>query len=311
MAIDWTTTPINSIGFLSTDFIAGLDGDARNLSTASESFATMSLMAQNQFKWKTLLEIEPFERLTEYIEALLYWFGQCCIVDEGGLKVKKCLPVGNVGAFGHPDKFKTCDYDGSNTKVYSYSEIIWIKNNAACIPTIWFLSKYCDRIAHIERVMDLNIDAQKTPYIIESTPEMQHSVKNIFHKIKTMAECVFLNANKGGIRDKVKVLNLNAPYLVDKLYTQKQNEINDALNLLGINTIDEKRERLVVGETEVSEEITENYLNMFYSSRLIAVKQFNKKFGAGALACKMMKLMPVTEGGAQREQLHDSPEEPA
>ena len=87
--------------------------------------------------------------------------------------------------------------------------------------------------------------------------------------------------------------------------------MHNVAHLLGINTIDEKRERLVVGETEVSEEITENYLNMFYSSRLIAVKQFNKRFGAGALSCKMMKLMPVAEGGAQREQLHDSPEEPA
>ena len=49
------------------------------------------------------------------------------------------------------------------------------------------------RIAH--RVMDINIDAQKTPYIIETTPEMQFSLKTF--SIKEMA--VFQHRGTGGI----------------------------------------------------------------------------------------------------------------
>lgn len=309
MPIDWNSLDVASLGYMNTDLIYGVDGDARNLSTFNNNFSAMGLMAQNRFKWESKV-IAPYDRLSEYIEMLLFWLGQCCLAEEDGQwKVKKCISNGNIGKFGHPTKFTTCDYDGSNTKVYNYEDVIWIKNNAFCVPTYAWLRKYCDRISHIERVMDLNIDAQKTPYIIESAPETQLSIKNVFKKIKEMSECIFLNMNKGGLRDKVKVLNLNAPYLVDKLYAQKQNEYNDALNFIGINTIDEKRERLITGETEVSEELTENYNDIFYASRRIAQLEAEKRIGKGALSLKVMKVR--TKGAEKNEQLHDTTEKPA
>lgn len=304
MAIDWDNTNISDLGFASTDWLYGTDGNARNLNTFGVNYAAMSLMARNRFKWKSDI-IKPLERLSDYIELLLFYYGQCCIVNENGWKVKKCVPVGTFSEFAVPDRFNTSDYNGANQKIYKYDEIIWIKNNAQCIPTFIWLRKYCDRISHLERVMDLNIDAQKTPYIIEATPEIHLSVKNVFKQIREMAQAVFLNNNKGGIRDKVKVLNLNAPYLVDKLYAQKQNEINDALTVLGINTIDEKRERLVTGEAEISEELTENYIDIFYSTRKTAVEQFNKITGGENLTLKIMK----KKAGGESEQLHNTPTE--
>ena len=86
-----------------------------------------------------------------------------------------------------------------------------------------------------------------------------------------------------GESEKVKVLDLNSPYLVDKLYAQKQNEFNDALNFIGINTIDEKRERLITGEAEIAEDLTEKFTNLFESPRRKAVEQFNSIAGENAL----------------------------
>ena len=309
MSIDWKNLDVTGMGYANTEYIYGVDGNARNLSTFANNFSAMALIAQNRFKWESEV-IKPYDRLSEYIEMLLFWLGQCCLAEEGGVwKVKKCVTNGNIGKYGLPTKFTTCDYDGSNTVVYNYDDVIWIKNNAFCIPTYAWLRKYCDRISHIERVMDLNIDAQKTPYIIESTPEVQLSVKNVFKKIKEMSEVIFLNANKGGIRDKVKVLNLNAPYLVDKLYAQKQNEFNDALNFIGINTIDEKKERLITGEAEISEEFTDSCDDMFYSARKIALKQAEKRIGKGAL--KLTINENPMKRGQKNEQLHDTPEKSA
>lgn len=298
MTINWRDINISDVGFTSTDWLYGVDGDARNLNTFGVNFGALSLMARNRFNWESNI-VKPNERLAEYIELLLFYFGQCCIVNENGWKVKKCIPVGTFTEFALPDRFNTCDYNGSNQKIYSYNDIIWIKNNAQCIPTYVWLRKYCDRISHIERVMDLNIDAQKTPYIIEAAPEIQLSVKNVFKQIREMAQAIFINNNKGGIRDKVKILNLNAPYLVDKLYAQKQNEINDALNFLGINTIDEKRERLITGEAEISEELTQKYTDLFYSTRLTAVEQFNKIAGENALK------LSIKEVGVDNVNVHN------
>lgn len=293
--IDWDAVmPYNPPANISASFLYGADGLARNYDSFSVEFAQLSLMAQNRFKW-TSKQIAPYERLSEYIEFLLFWYGQCCVVHEGGIwKVKQCIANGNMGAYRMPEQFTTRDWGGGNTKVYNRKDVIWIKNNAACIPTFWLLRHRCDRIAHIERVMDLNIDAQKTPYIIEAQPEVKLSLVNVFKQIRDMFEVVFTNASKGGIRDKIKVLDLNAPYLVDKLYAQKQNEYNDALNLLGIDTIDEKRERLISQETEVSNELTENYIDIFYATRKIALEEMQQRIGDVEL--KVMKA-----GSAEKE----------
>lgn len=281
--IDWTNvTPANPPANISEEFLYGADGTARNMDSFTVEFTQLSLIAQNRFKWESD-KIAPYDRLSEFIEYLLFWYGQCALVKENGTwNVRMCVVCGNPGQFRTPEKFTCRDYNGGNTKVYAYKDIIWIKNNAYCVPTFYLLRHRCDRIAHIERVCDLNLDAQKTPYIIECQPELQFSVKNIFKQIREMWSVVFTNASKGGIRDKIKVLDLNAPYLVDKLYAQKQNEYNDALNLLGIDTIDEKRERLITGETDITSELTDNYIDIFYTTRLTAFREILERVDPNA-----------------------------
>lgn len=282
-SINWEAVNPATIAFTNIQSVYGTDGTPRNLSTYNNNYFALSLIAQNRFKWKSSI-IKPYERLSEYIEYLLYYYGQCLLARSGKVwTVLRCTPLGKPDEEGLPTKFQTYTWNGEKAKIYNYNEVIWIKNNAYCIPTSFWLWKYCDRIAHIERVMDINVDAQKTPYIIETTPEMQLSVKNLFKKIKEMAEVVFTNSAAGGIREKVKVLDLNAPYLVDKLYAQKQNEYNDALNFIGINTIDEKRERLITGEAEIAEDLTEKFSNLFEAPRRIAVEQFNEINGPDTL----------------------------
>lgn len=277
--IDWDSIIPSDISHINLDDINGFNGEARNLSTLSNNFATLSMIAMNRFRWDCEY-VEPKDRLSEYIEYLLFWYGQCCIVREKDhYAIKRCMGSGSLNHFGKPSKFTCAYYNGEDSRTYDEKDIVWIKNNISRIPTFWLINRYIDRIAHIERVMDLNIDAQKTPYIIESAPETQLSVQNVFKKIKQMYEVIFLNNSKGGIRDKIKVLDLNAPYLVDKLYQQKVNEYNDVLNLLGINTIDIKKERLVSFEASITDQLTDNYIDMFLSTRIQAIKDFYDKFG--------------------------------
>lgn len=288
--IDWSDIIPNKLDYVSTQAIYGADGQQRSLSTLCNNFATLSMIAMNRFSWKSKT-LEPAERLSEYIEYLLFWYGQCCFVpsENGKWKVQRCIGNGSVGDFNEPTKFTCANYNGTDTKTYDYDEVVWVRNNCMRIPTVLLIQKYIDRIAHIERVMDINVDAQKTPYIIESAPEMQLSVKNIFKQIRQMAEVVFTNASKGGIRDKIKVLDLNAPYVVDKLYQQKVNEYNDVLNLLGINTIDPKKERLVEFEASITDQLTDNYIDMFLATRMQAIEDFKKKGGQATLEVRVKK----------------------
>ena len=261
------------VPFTNLDMLEGIDGYPQNLLTYDQVMANARLLATSRFKWDSK-DVQPKDRLSEFIEMLLYLKGQCALFkDTDGWKVRCCVPSGGLDEYGQPESFNLTDYNGTHMVTVKNDDerFIWIKNNAACIPTIFWIVKYCNRVAKIERTMDLNIDAQKTPFMIETSPEIHLSIQNIFKEIRQMDEVVYVD-QKTGIKDNVQVLKLDAPYLVDKLYTQKQNEFNDLLNFLGINTVKEKTAHILYKEATATDELTDSYLDMFSAPRIKALE---------------------------------------
>lgn len=302
------------IPYTDLDMLEGVDGYPQNLITYDQTMASARLLATNRFKWESD-EIQPKKQLSEYIEKLLFIKGQCALFKEGdSWKVKCCVPTGGINEYGQPSSFTLTDYNGNGTVTVDIDDerFIWIKNNNDCIPTIFWILKYCNRVAKIERTMDLNIDAQKTPYVIETSPEVHLSIQNIFKQIRAMDEVVYVD-QKTGIKDNVKVLDLNAPYLVDQLYSQKVNEYNDLLNFLGLNTVKEKRERLLYDEARISDEITDSYLDMFARPRVLAYREMKEKgINVKLLELKVdndMDAMNVSDTGDENNEQNNKPVE--
>ena len=260
--------------------------------------ANARLLATSRFKWRSE-QIEPMDHLSEYIEMLLYLKGQCALFnDNGQWKVRCCAPTGGINEYGEPNSFTLTDYNGNNTVVVNGNDerFIWIKNNNDCIPTIFWILKYVNRVSKLERTMDLNINAQKTPYIIETSPEIHLSIQNIFKQIKEMDEVVYVD-QKTGIKDNVKILKLDVPYLVDKLYTQKTNEFNDLLNFLGIQTVKEKTAHLLYKEAAATGELVDSYLDMFSAPRIEAM-EIAKKRGLN------LKLSVLTSNNEEEDRIN-------
>ena len=302
------------IPYTDLDMLEGVDGYPQNLITYDQTMASARLLATNRFKWESD-EIQPKKQLSEYIEKLLFIKGQCALFKESdGWKVKCCVPTGGINEYGQPSSFTLTDYNGNGTVTVDIDDerFIWIKNNNDCIPTIFWILKYCNRVAKIERTMDLNIDAQKTPYVIETSPEVHLSIQNIFKQIRAMDEVVYVD-QKTGIKDNVKVLDLNAPYLVDQLYSQKVNEYNDLLNFLGLNTVKEKRERLLYDEARISDEITDSYLDMFARPRVLAYREMKEKgINVKLLELKVdndMDAINVSDTGDENNEQNNQPVE--
>ena len=267
-----------SVPYSNLDAIEGVDGYPSNLFTYDQVMANARLLATSRFKWRSE-QIEPMDHLSEYIEMLLYLNGPCALFnDNGQWKVRCCVPTGGKNKKKKKNSFTLTDYNGNNTVVVNSNDerFIQIKNNNDCIPTSFWIFKYVNRVAKLERTMDLNIDAQKTPYMIETSPEIHLSIQNIFKQIKEMDEVVYVD-QKTGIKDNVKVLKLDVPYLVDKLYTQKTNEFNDLLNFLGINTVKEKTAHILYKEATATDELTDSYLDMFSSTRIRALEIAKKR----------------------------------
>lgn len=256
------------------DVFAG-DDWRRNLDTYYTDIYTYFMLSCNRFKWKSK-DLNPENNYSQLIEYYLNRKGQC-FIDKSNGNVLQGTISGSIDMFGNPTEFNCFGYNGTNDnkKTYKYNEVIWIKNNYLRIPTLFWIYKYCKRINEVEKAMDLNLQAQKTPYIIEGDPLIVASIKAMFEQIDHLKKCVITDKEKS-IVDNIKILKLDSPYLIDKLYDQKINEENNLLQVIGIDTINEKNAHMLYAEVQNSNEITDNYSDMFLSERRLAIDQAEK-----------------------------------
>jgi hypothetical protein len=78
----------------------------------------------------------------------------------------------------------------------------------------------------------------------------------------------------------VKSVNTGAPFIADKIMEYKKQIWNEALQYLGINTLQtEKKERLITDEASSNNELINLNLQSMLVPRQEACKQFNKLFG--------------------------------
>ena len=236
---------------------------------------TYYMLACNRFKWESS-EIEPKDRLSKLIEFYLNTKGQCFITKETKEVLQGCISE-KYDKFGRPEGFYCFGYNGESDgkRFYKYDDVIWIKNNYLRIPTLYWIFKYCKRINEVEKTMDLNLQALKTPWIIETDPLINQSVKMMFQAIDNLSKCILTDKQKSLI-DNIKILKLDTPYLIRDLYDQKINEENNLLQILGIDTINEKNAHMLYAEVQNSNEITDNYTDIFVSERKIAVEEAEK-----------------------------------
>ena len=69
------------------------------------------------------------------------------------------------------------------------------------------------------------------------------------------------------------------PYLVDKLQIQKQEMERELLTFLGINNTLEKKERLLVDETNSNNQFIKMASDIGFKQRQLACEQMNQMFG--------------------------------
>ena len=239
------------------------------LNTYYTDINTYFMLACNRFKWESS-DVKPENRAGKLIEYYLAIKGQCFITKDTK-EVLAGVTSKTIDKYGNPTGFTVYGYNGEGQRTVNYDQVIWIKNNPLRIPTLYWIVKYCKRINEVEKTMDLNLQAQKTPYIIECDPLTQTSVKLIFEQINDYKKKILTDKEKS-IVDNVKILELNAPYLVNQLQDQKYNEENQLLQLLGIDTINEKNAHMLYAEVQNSNEITDNYTDIFVSERKIAAE---------------------------------------
>ena len=279
-----------------------------NNATAIDYDDRLHMLAISLFTWDGLDEVAGFGA-SRFIEESLYRYGKACIVKDNkyGMMALNVTPSGKLNTYYLPVKVNA--YSTGYNKIYDFDDVVYIMNNELQKPTRDTLSLYARRLYEVERTSDINLQAQKTPVLIEGDKNTLLTLKNLYMNYSGNAPVIYGNKNFD-LSTKLNVLRTDAPYIVDKLEEHKHNLWNDCMTFMGINNANvSKKERLITSEVESNDDLINYYLICFYKTRKQACDILNKKYGTNVkvvLNKEVLDLLNETKGVVEDGSLHNN-----
>ena len=233
-------------------------------------------LAVCMFEWKNL----PNSIDARYLELALFTDGKAVWFKDdelGDYLALRCAVSGGFDVYRVPINRRAYAVNGYNRQLTNKdSVIIW--NNYLRTNTMLMVETYARRLYNLDRIIDINANAQKTPLLIRGDESQQLALKNLYMKYDGGIPVIFgdrqVNPNS------IEVLNTNAPYVADAIQQLKTQLWNEALTFLGIsNTNNVKKERLITDEIQRNEggTIANRYSRLI--ARQTAADEINKMFG--------------------------------
>ena len=234
------------------------------------------MLALNRYKWENL----PNGIESRYIEQMLYDNGECAMFDHPdlGLCVLRSSSRENLNIYGEPTKLTVTGFNEHRTIMMD--ECVRILNNDLGLPTLEHIVYYARRMAEIDDIIMQNLRQQRVPYLFATDENNALSMKTLYDRIYQGEPAIFIDKEMlKGEPENIMVIPTLAPYLVDKLQIQKQEMERELLTFLGINNTLEKKERLIVDETNSNNQFIKMASDIGFKQRQLACKQMNEMFG--------------------------------
>lgn len=232
-------------------------------------------LAINMYEWKNLPNTvdERFLELSLFSDGMAVFFrddilGELCL---------QCMIGGELDVYRIPIDRTAYATNGYQMRLNNQNSVI-IFNNYTHTNSMLDVEMYARRLYEIERTIDVNVKAQKTPIIVRATENQRLTMKNLYMQYDGNEPFIFGDNNLD--MDAIKVLSTNAPYVADKLNILKRQIWNEALTYLGIeNSNTEKKERLVSDEvnSNLGGVAAQRFCRL--NARRKAADQINKMFG--------------------------------
>ena len=234
------------------------------------------MLALNRYKWENL----PNGIESRYIEQMLFDNGECALFDHPdlGLCVLRSSSRENLNIYGEPTKLSLSGFNEHRTVMMD--ECVRIMNNDLALPTLPDIVYYARRMAEIDDIIMQNLRQQRVPYLFATNENNQYSIKSLYDRMYQGEPAIFVDKEMlKGEPENIMVLPTQAPYLVDQLQIQKQEMERELLTFLGINNTLEKKERLLVDETNSNNQFIKMASDIGFKQRQLACEQMNEMFG--------------------------------
>ena len=235
------------------------------------------MLSLNMFRWDGLPETIE----SRHIENSLFNYGLCLIVNDKDLGFIS-VPC-NYGAYMNvnnvPTEVITCGFNYIKTFKYMREDkdkCQLILNNDLAIGNEQYIFDYAQRMFEVENCIRVNINQQKFPWFVNTTPNNKKTMETMFQKVLNGDPYILGSKDQIG---NVEVLTLNTPYIADKLNEYKYELEREILSFHGLNNNFEKKERLLVDEVNSNNDFIDRNVELMYRQRKLACEQMNKKFG--------------------------------
>lgn len=259
-----------------------IDSALMNNRTYLQYYNRLTELALSMFEWTGLPKsVDPrFLEMCLFADGKAVFFKDPAMADEYGGEGYLALQVaieGQLNVYRIPTKRRAYATSGYNKNLDQHDSVI-IFNNFMHTNAKLDVEMFSRRLYNLDRIIDVNANAQKTPVLIKCTEDERLTMKNLYMQYDGNEPFIFgesdLNANG------LTVLKTDAPYVADKIYQLKTQIWNEALTYLGIMNVNSvKKERLITDEAVRNSggTIASRYSRL--EARRMACKQINEMFG--------------------------------
>lgn len=232
-------------------------------------------IAINMFSWENV----PDTIDTRFLEVVLCEYGYALYFDDeimGNLALT-CSIGPPLNVYRIPTERRAYASNGYN-KWRTDKDSVLIYNNYLHTPTMLTLELFARRLQEIERTIDVNVKAQKTPVIMRCEEQERLTYLNLYKQYDGNEPIIMGSKNLD--LNNFNIFNERPDFISLQLNTLKHEIWNEALTFLGVAaTTSQKKERLISNEVmaDLGDVAAERYIML--DARREAADKINKMFG--------------------------------
>ena len=258
------------------------ESSVMNNRTYIQYYNRLMELAISMFKWKNL----PDTVDARYLELCLFAKGFSVFFKDddlaeaqgkGGFLALECMIGGTLNVYRIPNDRRAYAPNGYN-KQLTQNDSVLIYNNYIHTNSMLDVEMFAKRLYNLDRIVDVNTNAQKTPVLVMCDESQRLTMKNLYKQYEGNEPFIF--GNKALDVKGLAVLKTDAPFVADKIYNLKTQIWNEALTYLGIANINtQKKERMITDEVARNQGGVIASRKSRLNARKQACEQINKMFG--------------------------------
>lgn len=274
---------------MNNTFTAEQRAQVNNLITLSHWEDQLAQLAIASIEWDVPDTVDPI-----YLERALFYHGKAIVfaTDEGLVALAgfgSSLP--NV--YGIPTLRRVNAANGFTAELDNTNSVI-VYNNVTRTNGQCRASMYAQRLAELDRIIELNAKAQKTPVLLKAPKEAELSVANAYAEYDTNAEVIKINNDFQP--EAISAVNLAVPFEGNNIRALQQDIYAQYMRERGIGSSNTgKAERLNTSEVAAGNSGLLMYQAALMQPRLQACKLINQRFaevlGGKEVSCRFRRDM--------------------